>query len=85
MCQKIQLLLFSRKFGDKYSKKLMDTATKAAKTVIMDAAKTVSKRVVQKMAEETGDLVGNKKVDKINSAGNQKVKEKKKIIKQMKH
>ena len=46
-------LSFGRKFGDKYSKKLMDTATKTG----IDAAKTGSKRVVQKTAEGTGDLI----------------------------
>ena len=40
-------LLFARKFGDKYGKRLMDTATKTG----MDASKTVSKRVIQKTAE----------------------------------
>ena len=35
-------LSFVRKFGDKYDKKLMDTATKTG----IDAAKTASKRVV---------------------------------------
>ena len=35
---------FARKFGNKYGKKLMDTATKTG----IDAVKTVSKRVVQK-------------------------------------
>ena len=35
-------LSFARKFGDKYGKKLMDTATKTG----MDAAKSASKRVV---------------------------------------
>ena len=49
-------LLFARKFGDKYGQKLMDTATKTG----IDAAKTVSKRVVQKTAEAAGDLIGNK-------------------------
>ena len=34
----------------------MDTATKTG----IDAAKTASKRVVQKTAETTGDLIGNK-------------------------
>ena len=34
----------------------MDTATKTG----LDAAKIASKRVVQKTAEATGDLVGNK-------------------------
>ena len=53
----------SRKFGDKYGKKLMDTATKTG----IDAAKTASKRVVQKIPEATADLIGNKIVDKITS------------------
>ena len=48
-------LSFARKIGDKYGKKLMDTATKTG----IDAAKTASKRVVQKTAEATGDLIGN--------------------------
>ena len=42
---------FSRKSGNKYGKKLIDTATKTG----IDAAKTVSKRVAQKTAEATGD------------------------------
>ena len=37
-------LSFAGRFGDKYGKKLMDTATKAG----TDAAKTSSKRVIQK-------------------------------------
>ena len=38
-------LSFARKFGDKYGKKLIDTATKTQK----DAAKTASKRVKKKL------------------------------------
>ena len=38
-------LSFARKFGNKYGKKLMNTATKTG----IDAAKTASKRVVRKM------------------------------------
>ena len=49
-------LSFARKFGDKYDKILINTATK----VEIDAAKTASKRVVQKIAEATGDLTGKK-------------------------
>ena len=64
---------FARRFGDKYDKKLMDTATKTG----IDAAKTASKRVVQKTAEATGDLVRNKIADKITSLGKTKSKEKK--------
>ena len=54
-------LSFAKKFGDKYGKKLMDTATKAG----IDAPKTVSKRVVPKYAEATEDLIGSKIADKI--------------------
>ena len=50
----------------------MDTATKTG----IDAAKTASKRVVQKIAEATGDLIGNKIADKITSLGKTKQKEK---------
>ena len=35
----------------------------------MDAAKIVSKRVVQKSTKATGDLIGNKIADKITSLG----------------
>ena len=65
-------LSFARTFEDKYSKKLMDTATKTR----IDAAKTASKRVVQKTAEVTGDLIGNKIADKITSIGKSKEKPK---------
>ena len=58
-------LSFARKFSDKYGQKLMDTATKTG----IDAAKSASKRVVQKTAGATGDLIGNKKTDKITSLG----------------
>ena len=56
-------LSFARKFGNKYGKKLMDTATKTG----TDAAKTASVWVVQKTAEATGDLIKNKRADKITS------------------
>ena len=65
-------LLFARKFGNKYSKILMDTATKTA----IAAAKTASKRVVQKTAEATGDLIRNKIADKITSIDKAKENEK---------
>ena len=61
------------KFGDnKYGKRLVDTATKTG----IDVAKTASKRVVQKTAEATGDLFGNKIADKITSVGKSKNKRK---------
>ena len=67
---------FVRKFDDKYGKKLIDTATKTG----IDAAKTASKRVVQKTAEATGDLIGNKIADKITSVGKSKEDDKTKKV-----
>ena len=61
-------LSFARKFGDKYSKKLMNTATKVgiskySKKIIdktkkqgSEFSKTAGKRIVEKGAEATGDL-----------------------------
>ena len=71
---------FARKFGDKYDKKLIDTPTKTG----MYAAKIASKRVVQKAAEATEDLIGNKMADEINSLGKTKSKKKIKKKKQQK-
>ena len=65
-------LSFAKKFGNKHGKKLMNTATKTG----IDAAKTTYKRVVQKIAETTGDLIGNKMADEITSVGKTKSKEK---------
>ena len=56
---------FATKFGDNHGKKLLDTATKTG----IDSAKTASKGVVQKTAEATGDLIGNKIVEKNTSLG----------------
>ena len=58
-------LSIARKFGDKYHKELMDNATKIG----IDTAKTASKRVIQKTADATGNLIGNKIADKITSTG----------------
>ena len=63
---------FARKFGDKYDKKLMDTATNTG----IDAAKTTSKRVVQKTTGAMRDLTGNKIADKLLQLVNQKKKKK---------
>ena len=57
----------------------MDTATKTE----IDAAKTVSKRVVQKTTEAAGDLIGNKIADKITTIGKPKKKEKTKEIQEI--
>ena len=57
----------------------MDTATKTG----IDAAKTISKRTVQKNAEATGDLIGNNIADKITSIGRAKEKEKTKQVEEI--
>ena len=67
-------LSFARKSGDEYGTKLMDTATKTG----IDAAKTASKRVVQKTAEGAGDLIGNKITDEITLLDKPKKKRKNK-------
>ena len=51
-------------------KKLVDAAKKSA----TDAIKTASKRGIQKTAEATGDLIGNKIVDKITSVSRKSTK-----------
>ena len=61
-------LLLARKFGDKCSKKLINTVIKTG----TDATKTASKRTVQKTAEAARYLIGNK----ITSVGQSKNKEK---------
>ena len=50
----------------------MNTTTKTG----TETAKTASKRVVQKIAEATRDLTGNKIADEITSVGKAKIKEK---------
>ena len=48
----------------KYSQKPLDTAKRST----TDAIKTVSKRAIQKTAEATGNLIGNKIADEINTS-----------------
>ena len=57
----------------------MDTSTKKGK----GAAKTASKRVVQKTAEATGDLIGNTIADKITSADKPKEDDKTKKVEEI--
>ena len=45
-----------KSFSNKYGQKLLDSAKKST----TDAIKTASKRAIQKAAEATGDLIGNK-------------------------
>ena len=61
---------FARSMSNKYGKKLVDTAKKSA----TDAIKFASKTAIQKTAEATGDLVGNKIADKITSVSKKSTK-----------
>ena len=56
-------------------KKLMNTATKTG----IDAAKSTSRRILQKTAQATGDLIGNKITYKITSIGKPNEKETKQM------
>ena len=50
-----------KSLSNKYGQKRFDSAKKST----TDAIKTASKRAIQKIAEATGDLIGNKIADKI--------------------
>ena len=53
----------AKSMSNKYSQKLLDSVKKST----TDAIKTASKRAIQKTAEATSDLIGNKTVVKITS------------------
>ena len=63
-----EFMSFAKSMSNKYGKKPVDTAKKSG----TDAIKTASKRAIQKTAEATGDLIGNKIADKITSASKKK-------------
>ena len=50
-----------KNLSNRYGQELLDSAKKCT----TDAIKTASKREIQKTAEATGDLTGNKIADKI--------------------
>ena len=64
-------LSFAKNMSNKYGQKLFDTAKKST----TDAIKTASKRAIQKTAEATSYLIGNKIADKITSISKKPVKE----------
>ena len=57
-----------KSLSNKYGQKLLDSAKKST----TDAIKTASKRAIQKAAEATGDLIGNKIADEITSVSRKK-------------
>ena len=65
-------LSFTKNMGkslsNKYGQKLLDSAKKST----TDAIKTASKRAIQKTAEATGALIGNKIADKITRVSKKK-------------
>ena len=80
-------LSFAKNFGNKYGKKLMNTAIKTGtnfnskydKKLTDTAIKTgkdfatiAGKKIVHKSAEATGDLIGNKIADKITAKSSKK-------------
>ena len=70
--QEYEFLLFAKIFSDRYDR---NPSTEAANNIVIDAAKSASKRLVQKTAEATGDMIGNTIVNKITSAGKLETKE----------
>ena len=65
-------LCFAKNMGkslsNKYGQKVLDSAKKST----ADAIKTASKRAIQKTAETTGDLIGNKIADRITGVSKKK-------------
>ena len=57
--------------SNKFGQTLLDSTKKSP----TDARKTASKKAIQKLAEATGDLIGNKIADKITSVSKKSTKE----------
>ena len=64
-------LSFAKNMNNEHSQKIFDTA----KSSTTDVMKTASKRAIQKTAEATGDLIGNKIADKFTSVSIKSPKE----------
>ena len=62
------LLSFAKNMGTHLGNKYRKKSRESAKKSTTDPIKTGSKRAIQKTPEATGDLIGNKIVDKITSA-----------------
>ena len=62
---------FAKNMSNKYIQKLLNSAKKST----TDAIKTVSKSAIQKTAEATGDLIGNKISGKITCVSKKSPKE----------
>ena len=69
-------LSYAKNIGKNLSNKSGQNIFDAAKKSTKDAIKIASKKVVQKTAEATGDLIGNKLADKITSISKKPAKDK---------
>ena len=70
-----RFLSFAKNMGKSWSNKYGQKRLDSAKKYTTDAIKAASKRAIQKKAEATGDLIGNKIADKITSISKKTVKE----------
>ena len=61
---KVWVKNISKNFSGKYSQELLDHA----KQCVTDAFKTASKNIIQKLAEATGYLIGNKITDAVDKS-----------------
>ena len=61
----------AKNMSNNYSQKRLDSAKKSG----VDAIKTPSKRAIQKTAEATGDLIGNKIADNVTKASKNNLEE----------
>ena len=61
----------AKNLSNKYSQKLLDTD----KIYTKHAIKTTSKKTIQKIAEATGDLIGNKITDKVTNISKKSFRE----------
>ena len=66
-------LSFAKNIGKSLSNKCGQKLLDRAKKSTTDAIKTASKRAIQKTAETTGDLIGNKIADKMKSVSKKKL------------
>ena len=61
---KVWVKNISKNFSGKISQELLDHA----KQCVTDALKTASKKIIQKLAEATGYLIGNKITDAVDKS-----------------
>ena len=75
ICYKNEMFNWTARYGYEFlsfAKNMGKSLSNSAKKFTTDAIKTASKRAIQKTAEATGDLIGNKIDEKIASISNKK-------------